>query len=774
MHNQDMIADLVIMMLTAGVITIVFKKIKQPLILGYILAGFFTGPYFPLFFDVESTASIEVWSEIGVIFLMFHIGLEFNLHKLFKLGSTPILVGIIEISGSLMVGFFVGHLMGFTTLNSIFLGVMLSISSTAVIQKSFEELKLKKEKYSQLVLADLIIEDIMAIFMMVVLSTISVSQNISGGALILNLSMMLCYLAVWLILGIYIVPTVLNKVIDLMNDEMVLILSLGLCFGMVMIAKSLGFSSELGAFLAGSILAGTVHAERVEHLSKGIKDMFVAVFFLSVGMKVDPQIIVSYAPTIALLALTVIMSKFVFASLGMLISGQNFQTALHAGLSLGPIGEFSFIIASLGISLGGMDKDLYPIIVSAAIVTAFVCPILMKFSNPIIERISGLMPEKLLDIIAKNAASRSDDSDEDNDWAEFIKKYMSGLGIYGVLMLVTVVAGYKILLPGLDTFLHRNTAEFVALGVMYFVIAFFIKPMMGFSNTYFTALWLKSKTNRLPLIAFNIIKTIVIAAIAYFPITIIWRTPHLYVFAFIIIAVCLTARNGFMSTSYLKLETRFLRNLNERIIEKENESGIKQSWLDENLRIISFIVPEGAGFADKTLHDLDWGHFFDIFVVKIRRFDRHYILPPTDMVIHVGDKIFVVGDSKSIDNFYHVVNVEPTRVPRTLKEFMDSGYPDTDNALAFVALKLTGDEPYSGTTIRNSRIRDKWHCMILGLQQNGLPIVMPHIDTELRKDDILWVMGSNKNVARMISESSEAEIYEEYRESNKLLHTRIR
>ncbi|MDD6043308.1 MAG: cation:proton antiporter [Eubacteriaceae bacterium] len=760
MHTHDMIADLALMLLTAGFTTILFKKIKQPLILGYILAGFLTGPFFPLFFDVESTSSIEVWSEIGVIFLMFHIGLEFNLHKLIKLGGTPILVGIIEISGSLLLGYLVGHLMGFTVINSIFLGVMLSISSTAVIQKTFEELGVKNEKYAHLVLADLIIEDIMAIFMMVILSTISVSKNVSGGALTLNLALMLCYLAVWLIIGIFIVPTLLNKVINLMTDEMLLILSLGLCFGMIMVSNALGFSSELGAFIAGSIIAGTVHVERVEHLSKGIKDMFVAIFFLSVGMKVDPGIIVSHWPMIIILACTVIFSKFIFAGLGMLISGQSLSTALHVGFSLGPIGEFSFIIASLGISLKVMESSLYPIIVSTAILTAFVSPLLMKHSDGFIVRISKIIPTNLLKLIEKNASCKKEDDSEDSDWTNFIKKYISGIGLYGVLMLVAVISGCKLLLPVMENLCGQTLGKLVTLMMIYFVIAMFVKPMMGFSNTYFTALWLKNRANHLPLVAFTIIKVVLIAAIASFPITLIWNAPPLFTVLFIIPTICLTAKKGFMSTSYLKLETRFLRNLNERIIERENAGGVHQSWLDEELRIISFIAPEGSDILNKTIKDLNWGHRYNVFVVKLRHHGKHYILPSADMTIHADDKVFVIGDPKSIDNFYHLVNIVPSRVPRTLKEFMDSGYPDPDNALAFCAVKLTGDEPYADKTIKRSRIRDKWHCMILGLQQNGLPIVMPHIDTKLQKDDILWIMGSNRNVARMISESIEAEISE--------------
>ena len=396
MHTPDMITDLAVMLLTAGLITILFKKIKQPLILGYILAGFLISPYFPLFFNVEDMDSISLWSEIGVIILMFHIGLEFNLHKLAKLGGTAVISAIVKMGGVMLTGYLVGILMGFSDISSLFLGCMLSISSTAVIQKSFEELEIKGQKYSQLVMGTLVIEDIVGIFMMVVLSTISVSQSVAGKELIISLALMICYLVVWLLLGIYLLPTFLNKVIKVMNDEMLLILSLGLCFGMVMIANFLGFSSELGAFLAGSLLAGTIHVERIEHLTGGVKDMFVSFFFLSVGMKVDPQAIVRYAPIIAVITLVAVIAKLIFATVGMLLSGQTLNTAVKSGFSLAPIGEFSFIIAALGVSLGVMEENLYPIIVSAAVITTFLTPFLIKNSGKVTELLQRRLPEKLL------------------------------------------------------------------------------------------------------------------------------------------------------------------------------------------------------------------------------------------------------------------------------------------------------------------------------------------------------------------------------------------
>lgn len=492
MDTPKMITDLAVMLLTAGMITILFKKIRQPLILGYILTGFLIGPYFPMFFSVEDNASIKLWSEIGVIILMFHIGLEFNLHKLAQLGETAVISTIIKMGGVMLTGYFLGILMGLSSLSSIFLGGMLSISSTAVIQKSFEELGVKKEKYSQLVMGTLVIEDIVSIFMMVVLSTVSVSQNIEGPQLIISLLLMLCYLIVWLILGIFLLPTFLNKVIDLMNDEMLTVLSLGLCFGMVLIANLLGFSSELGAFLAGSLLAGTIHVERVEHITKGIKDMFVAVFFLSVGMMVDPKIILEFAPSIVIITVVAVAAKLIFATLGMLLSGQPLRTALKSGFSLAPIGEFSFILATLGVQLKVMESHLYPIIVIAAVITTFLTPFLIQKSEGISCWIEGRLPEK---IVKKLSSADHTDNNTDSDWNAYIRRWLSRITIYGVIMLVAVSCGINLLFPLLGSleFLSPAAAKILCCIVVFFVMAIFIRPMLDLHNSLFTSLWLRKK-----------------------------------------------------------------------------------------------------------------------------------------------------------------------------------------------------------------------------------------------------------------------------------------
>ena len=768
MHLAPMITDLAVMLLTAGFITILFKKIKQPLIIGYILAGFLISPYFPLFFTASDTESIDLWSEIGVIILMFHIGLEFNLHKLAKLGGTAIISALIKMSGVLLVGFTVGHLLGLSTMNSIFLGVMLSISSTAIIQKSFEELNVQKEKYAQLVMGTLIIEDIVAIFMMVILSTISVSQNVEGASLFTHLALMICYLIVWLILGIYLLPGFLNRAIKFMTDEMLLILSLGLCFGMVLIANKLGFSAELGAFLAGSLLAGTVHAERVEHLSKGVKDMFSSIFFLSVGMMVDPQAIVTYAPTIVLIVMVAVIAKLIFATLGMLASGQTLETAIKSGFSLAPIGEFSFIIATLGVSLGVMEDYLYPIIVSAAIITTFMTPSLIKHSDGFVKWLIRHLPDSVLDKLNKYTSSAQADDAKDSDWNNYIRITFSRIAIYGVIMLVTVEVGLQFLDPLLvDLMPSHLAADIVTCLVIYPVMALFVRPLLNFHNSYFTSLWLKRRANHLPLLAMSIVKILVIAVIAIIPLRVFFHWHPMMIILPVLLATLLTSGSSLFSTPYLRLETRFLRNLNERILEKADKNGQQQAWLDEELHIISLIAPEDANFLDISLKALQWGRRFNVFVVKLRHKGKQTILPGPNAMIQAGDKVFVVGDLKSIENFYTLVKMEPTKPPRTLKEFMDTGYPDPENALAICAVHVNGTESYANRPLKSGIIRNKYRCVVLGMQQDGYPIIMPDVNTVVIKDDIIWVMGSNNHVGRLLAESASEEAVEEAMEDTK-------
>jgi len=739
------------MLLTAGLINILFKKIKLPVILGYILAGFLISPYFPLFLHVQETDSISTWSDIGVIILLFCIGLEFDLHKLVRLGSSAVITAAVKLSGVIAVGFVLGIAMGLSRMSSILLGVMISISSTAIIQKCFEELNRTGQKYTKLVMGTLIVEDVVSVFVLIVLPAISVSRGVEGTALFSHLLLMVCYLIIWLLLGIFLLPTFLNWVIGIMNDEMVAVLSLGICLGMAVLANKLGFSVELGAFIAGSLLAGTVHVERIEQVTKNIKDVFGAIFFISVGMKVDPQVIADKWTVILPIAAAAVLAKLVFATAGMLLSGQSMSNSVKSGFSLAPIGEFSFIIASMGISLGVLDPYLYPVIVSASIITVLFAPYLINNAERFAHFADTHLPQKFIDRVEKYTSSQQVEEDSDNEWAEHMRLFFSRLVIYGVIMLVAAVAGERLLFPALSPVLGSMAAEITACAATYAVMALFLRPLMNFHSPTFTSLWLKSKSNHLPLIMLIIFKVIVVTIIAVGPIRYFFGISKWLLVVAVMVLIVHLARTDFMAASYLKLETMFLSNLNEKTLRNEKLSGGRKR-LDEVLSIISFIAPEDADYLGKPVSQLQWSNRYNIYIVKIRHRGKHTILPEGGAVIHPGDKVFALGERRAIDTFYNLIKMRPEREIRTLRQFMESGYPDVNNAIACCAVKVSGKEPFVNQAIKASSFRTHWHCMIIGIQKSGMTISMPDPNIVIKSGDVLWIMGSNNNVGRFIGE----------------------
>ena len=746
-----MITDLAVMLMTAAVVTILFKRLRLPVILGYILAGFLISPYFPLFFNVENQPSIETWSEIGVVIILFHIGLEFNFHKLAEIGSTALVSAAVKMAGVMAVGYLFGQLIGLTPMSSLFLGAMLSISSTVVIKKCFEELGLQRERYASLVMGSLVMEDVFSIIIMVILSTLSASRDIDGGELAGKLGMMGAYLLIWLILGIYLLPTLLNKVGRLVNDETLVVLALGLCFAMAILAGRLGFSIELGAFLAGSLIAGTVHVEAVERVTAGTKDLFGAVFFLSVGMMVDPSVIVSRWMIILPVAVIAVIAKLFFATVGMILSGQDLTTAVKGGISLAPIGEFSFIIASLGVSLGVMDDYLYPTIVAASILTIVVTPTAIRHSDGAVSRIRKILPGKLLDKIDAYTSSDSGAEEQSSEWAALLRRTFSRTLIYGVIMFIAAFAGVRGVAPALSRVLPDTAAKIISMVLIYAVIAFFLRPMLDMHNLTFTHLWMERRANRPPLAVLVALKVAVAVLIGYYPVARFFRVSGLLLFAVLVILVVLIGRTDFVSTFYLRLETRFLRNLNERLLEEEG--GGAEKWLDEDYSIESFLVPAGAGYAGQTLRDLAWGRHYGLYVVKVERGERTVLLPKADQRLQEGDKVFVLGEGDQLVTFFRTLGVEKGRY-RTLKEFMASDYPYEDRALACVAIKVRGTEPFCGKPLRQSGIPDRGRCLILGMRKNGLTIRMPDANLVIEKGDILWIIGSNQNVGRLAAGST--------------------
>lgn len=752
MHVPQLITDLAIMLSTAGVVTILFRKLRLPVILGYILAGFLIGPYFPLFLNIESMSSIDVWSEIGVIVILFHVGLEFDINKLATIGSTAITSAFVKMACTMAAGYGIGLALGLTSTDSVFLGAMLSISSTVVIQKCFEEQNLGKEKFTGLVMGSLVMEDIFGILIIVLLSTFATNAS-SGSEIALKLVFMACYLIIWLVLGIYIIPTFLNRTMESIDNEIITVASLGLCFLMALVANGLGFSMELGAFLAGSLIAGTRHAEKVEEATQGVKNLFGSVFFLSVGMMVEPHVIAERWTSILPIAIGAVFAKFVFAIVGVVLSGQDLRTAVKAGTSLAPIGEFSFIIASLGISLGVIDEYLYPVIVSASIITIILAPILIKKSNDIVKIIEKILPNGLLQAINDYTSDDQDEEERDQDWLILIKSFASKCVLYGGMMVASAVFSIRIIYPLFEHSFSGVGAKVMATVFAYIVIIIFAGPLMDFHSVTFTHLWLERLANRPPLMVLIIIKFGILGIAAYMPLRALWGVKILIPFAILIVVVYLLGTSDFVQTFYLQLETRFLRNLNERTIDEAEEEFGEQHWLDEDFSIFSYFVPDDAEYVGKTVLELDWGRRLGVYLVKLRRGELQLVLPKADVKIKAGDKLYIIGDESSLVTFHKTLNIGELNNLRTLKEFMETGYPDTENALACAPLKVRGNEKFAGKSIKYSKIRSHAHCWILGIQRKGYATTMPDANMLIEKGDILWVIGQNNNIGKLASRS---------------------
>lgn len=746
MHLPELISDLAIMLLTAGVVTVIFKKIKQPLVLGYIVAGFLIGPYMPLFFTVADSASISTWSEIGVIVLMFGLGLEFNLHKLAQVGGTAIITALTEVGGMLLIGFGVGQLLGWGIMDSVFLGGMLSMSSTTIIIKAFDELGVRNQGFAQLVFGTLVIEDIAGIFMMIILSTLSVSQSISGGALAMKLALLVLYLALWLILGIYLLPTLMNKATPLMNDETLLVSSLGICFGMVLLANALGFSSALGAFMAGSLLAGTVHAERVEHLTSGVKDLFGSVFFLSVGMMLDPAMIVKYIVPILIITLVTLVGKLIFSSLGVLLSGQTLKNAVHCGCSLAQIGEFAFIIASLGLSLGVIADYIYPIIVSVSIITTLTTPSFIKGSDKLYKWLEKVLPSKLTEKLARYTDEEQSSKEKNGDWSAYLGRYVKVTAFYGVVMLGIALIGSLVQLPLLGKLgLEPWLAKLICLAVVYLGMSIFIRPMLDMKSPQFTTLWVKNRNFRLPLMALTAIRVLIIVIIAFIPANTVSGVAGLWLLPLILAAVLLIYRSGWFASAYLSVEARFLANFNERQLQRLDSDDAVE-WLDQRLHVLSFQYEQQGG----TLKELGWGKRFGVNVIKIVRGKRHINIPSGDAALHSGDTVYILGEPAELRNLCLDLGIaEPAELP-TLREFIAAEDSDPD-ALYSYAISVDKGSELAGKTVRGSGIRDNYDCMVLGLQRSRLPIAQPDVNMQIQNGDLVWVLGAKVMAGKLLA-----------------------
>ena len=755
-----MVADLALILVASGIVTIIFRKLKQPVVLGYIVAGFLISPNFDYLPTVVDQADISAWGDVGVIFLMFGLGLEFSFKKLGQVGGSAFTVAATVMAMMILVGAGIGALMGWDKMDCIFLGGMISMSSTMIILKSYEEYNLMRERFAQMVLGALVIEDIGGIFMLVILSAISVGRNVSGVAMAQQIIIMLIYLAAWILIGIYLVPTILKKITSLLNDELVLIVSAALCMAMVVIGNLIGFSSALGAFLAGSILAGTIQSDRIRYLIKPVKDLFGAIFFVSVGMLIVPKMLIDYIVPIIIITIVVIVGQMTFSVLGILLSGQSLHTAIRGGFSMVQIGEFSFIVATLGMSFGVISDFLYPVIVCVSVITAFATPIFIKNSEKAYRFINRKLPEKAKKALRRNTSESQTRDSLDNDWNQYIKNICIRTGACSSILFLFYWAGTRYIMPRIDEAVGSPmTGNIISAAIIIAAMLPVINVMFDSNVTLYYKLWVKHRSNHLPLITMRALRALIGACFVALVLRKIFLIPFVILVLIAAIPIILIIRSTWLNGVTIAMEKRFVANFSERTLTKAKRDRARNRtyrWLDESLYVVEFEITDPE--FHKTIFDFTKRRDFVVTIIRIIRKDAYVNMPSADEYIQYGDVLQMLGTWDEVDACTILLEKDDAirytdSEDKTLKDFMYGqrfeGVPE-EGELVCVPIKLDSDSRFIRKSIRNCGLRQAFGATIIGIERGALPIVSPDIDTILMKDDIVWLIGGASMVTKLV------------------------
>ncbi|TKB99551.1 cation:proton antiporter [Pedobacter cryotolerans] len=736
-HLPVLIADLGLILAAAGVTTLLFKKIKQPLVLGYILAGVIVGPYLDFTPTVTDHKSITIWAEIGVIFLLFSLGLEFSFKKLVKVGGSASITAIVEVVFMLSIGFGVGKMLGWSTMDSIFLGGILSVSSTTIIIRAFEELGVKHKKFAGLVFGVLIVEDLVAILLLVLLSTLAVSQQFAGTEMLISILKLAFFLVLWFLGGIFLIPTFLKATKKLMNDETMLIVSLALCLIMVLLAVKVGFSPALGAFIMGSILAETTQAEKIEHLTKSVKDLFAAIFFVSVGMLIDPSILLEYALPIAVVTLATVLGKLISSTLGALLSGQPLKTSVQAGMSLAQIGEFSFIIATLGLTLKVTSDFLYPIAVAASAITTFTTPYLIKVSEPFYNFLTRILPQRWLNAITRYSSSTQGITTF-SDWKTLLKAYTFNTIIHGTVLIGIVLLSSRYLQPFVSKHIFNGdngTIVSLIIALIFMVPFLWALAIRRIERKAYSHLWLNKKYTRGPLIAIELLRIALAVFFVGFLIYQFYNTIVAVSIALGLIIVGMVVFSRKLQTFYERMEFRFLNNLNAR--EQANKQPEILPWDSHLLELI--VAPEST-LVGQTLVELAVREKYGINIALIERGKIMIPTPARTERLYPNDKVLVIGTDDQL------ASVKP--LFEGIVDENATSFPKQDMSLQKIV--INSKSPVFGQTIRDSGIRERTQGLVVGIERNGVRILNPDSNLVFENDDIVWIVGNNKKIPELL------------------------
>lgn len=765
-HLPQIVTDLAMILLVAGFTTILFKKINQPLVLGYIIAGFITGPHFNFFPTVSDTANIQTWSEIGVIFLLFALGLEFSFYKLKSVGSTAFIAISIIFGGMFMCGYGCASLLGWNSTDALFLGGMLTMSSTIIIIKAFEDLKLKSERFAQIVLGILILEDIAAIIMMVMISTLAAAtSDISTLQLLQSILRLAFFLILWFVAGMYLIPTFFKRTAHLMNDETLLVASTGLCLGMVVLATDMGFSSALGAFIMGSLIAEAPNAEHIEHLIKSLKDLFGAVFFVSVGMLVNPSLLVEYAVPIVCIILVTIGGQIIFSTAGVLASGQDLKTSMRCGFTLTQVGEFSFIIASLGISLGVMSEFIYPIIVAVSVTTTFTTPFCIMAAEPAYKAVAKMLPDKALTWLTRYTDSSAESIQQDKDWSKFLNVFITRTVIFLTLLTAIALGSIYYLQPYLTFDLNLPYANIITAIITLIIMAPILRAiLMNRTSTaeLFSILWLKKRTNHLPLLILLSGKIMIAACALYFVFNkIIGLQPVIAGLASLAAAYFISSSDWLLG-EYLRIESRFLVNLNEKHmlkhrqkVEQCDKDGCLQCF-DQDFQLIRYKISNAPKLTGKSLKEISFKDYFGCNILQITTANTVHNMPGGNQLLTQDSVLLMIGTSSQIKLLDAAVkskkiDLELIEEAVSLRNFMLNQKPDSEQFLS-LAITIDKHSPILGKSLKAANLRDRWHCLVIGLERGAYIITNPNVSLVFEEGDLLWVLGKQQMVNTLIRE----------------------
>ena len=744
-HIPVLIQDLAVILLSAALSTLLFKWLKQPVVLGYIVAGLIAGPYLFGGSWIGDTQNISTWGDIGVIFLLFALGLEFSFKKLMSLGSTAITAALVIVVGMMTLGFCTGRLLGWNDINSLFLGGMLSMSSTTIVFKALDDMGLRSQHFANVCFSILVVEDLFAVALMVLLSTVAVSKSFEGLEMIESIARLGAYLLFWFVVGISLIPTFLKKIRRYLNDETMLVLSLGLCLGMVMLAVLAGFSSALGAFVMGSLLAETIEAEKIEKLVRPVKDLFGAIFFVSVGMMINPALLAEYWLPILILTMVVICGQVCFATTGVVLSGQPLKVAMQSGFALAQIGEFAFIIAALGQSLKVTNDNLYPIVVAVSVITVFLTPYLIKASMPAYNFVERRLPTKARHLLEGYNAGAAGIG-HTTAWKSLLQQLGRIVLVYGIITVFISVIYLSYISPLIIGWLPGVWGKVLSLTIILILIAPFIRAIMMKKNhsREFVELWNSKRANRSPLIGLILGRAVLCVGWVMFVIARIFTLTTGFVFGIAMAVVFIYISSRFIKMQSIKLERHFLRNLSAREAEEDQHAphrkGFVRSMLARDLHLADFEVKPASPSVGKKLSELDLRRRNGVNIVKIVRGDRYINIPGGEEHTYPYDKIVVAGTDKQIADFRRFIEERNRSHKQVIVERKD------------VTIENFVIEPTSalvGKTLRQSHIRDIGACLVIAVERAGQSILNPDADLMLESGDLVWVVGEHERLEKL-------------------------